>query len=48
MNSKVQEMMGYIFNEKNHPKNMFSNVDSIRKESLEKISILRRDLIEMV
>lgn len=45
MNNKVQDMMGYIFNEKNHPKYMFSNVDSIRKESLERISILKRDLI---
>lgn len=34
MNVKLAEVVDYIFKEKNHPKNMSSSVDAIRKESL--------------
>lgn len=37
-----------MFKEKNHPKNMANTVDTIRKESNEKIENLRKDLIDFV
>lgn len=37
-----------MFEEKNHPKNISSNIDKIRQESSDKIESLRKELVEYV
>ena len=48
MHVKLSEMMQLMFEEKNHPKNINSDIDRIRQESSEKLEALRKQMVETV
>lgn len=48
MHMKLSQIMQLMFEQKNHPKNINSDIDKVRQESSEKLEALKKQMIETV